>query len=214
MENKDKSTKESPKMSQKSTKKRKHSKKPAKGIGEGREIEYNFSGMKPTRIRKAAFIEQLIESLYNIKFACRQVGVDRRTYTRWKTNDSEFERACEEINEGIKDEAEVMLQQKITEKDTASLIFFLKTKCKDRGYIERRENVIEGKLESTQLIPGIIVIEKPDDEEETQKGLGAEPIPHPDKKESEEMPEPKVSDQKKPNDTPQDTTQPRWSGQS
>lgn len=200
-------------MSQKSAKKRKHAKKPAKAIGEGRKIEYKFSGLKATRIKKSAFIEQLIESLYNIKFACSQVGVDRRTYNRWKTEDPEFERACYEINEGIKDEAEVMLQQKITEKDTASLIFFLKTKCKDRGYVERRENLIEGKLETTPLIPGTIIIEAPNNEEETNLD-GNKGLPQPDKKESEEMPESKVPDKKESNDSPQDRVKPGWSGQS
>jgi len=104
-----------------------------------KEERYIFLGKFRLREKKSNFITLLMESAFNVSYACRQVGIHRRTYERWRQTDKEFERACHEIQEGIYDEAEIYLQKKIREGDTRAIIFFLKTKCKDRGYTERIE---------------------------------------------------------------------------
>lgn len=100
---------------------------------------YKLKGGKTVKDRKMQFITLLRESLFNVAWACNQIGMDRRSYTRWRQEDPEFDIACTDIQEEILDEAEVYLQKKIRENDTASLIFFLKTKAKQRGYVERQE---------------------------------------------------------------------------
>lgn len=100
---------------------------------------YRLLGGKATVSRKIKAISLLTESLFNVAWLCKQLDIQRRSFNRWRELDPEFERACQDAQEEIYDQAEVYLQKKITEGDTASLIFFLKTKCKQRGYIEKRE---------------------------------------------------------------------------
>ena len=86
------------------------------------------------------------------------MGMHRRSFYRWRDKDPEFDRACEEITEEILDEAEVLLQKKMRENDTTSLIFFLKTKGKNRGYVEKKELEHTGNSVFTTQIN---LIEKP-----------------------------------------------------
>lgn len=116
-------------MSQKTAKKEKK-----------KEPRYELAGGKKVVTMKLNAIAVLKESALNVAYMCTQLGMHRRSFYRWKEKDPEFARACEEIQEEIYDDAEYRLQKKIHEdKDTASLIFFLKTKCKHRGYIEKQE---------------------------------------------------------------------------
>lgn len=101
--------------------------------------KYKFIGKKPTLTRKIQAIKLLGESFFNVSWVCGQIGIQRRSFLRWRELDPEFERACIDVQEGIYDEAELYLQKKIRDNDTASLIFFLKTKCKQRGYVEKKE---------------------------------------------------------------------------
>lgn len=134
--------------------------------------EYKFKGIKQVKVRKAAFISSLMIALYNIKFACKQVGIGRRTYYKWRAQDPEFLRACEEIDEGIKDDAEYYLQQAISAKDTKALMFYLKTKGRDRGYIEKKETEMSGSMETSSLMPGKIIIMTPNEKDvETEKSV-------------------------------------------
>jgi hypothetical protein len=112
------------------------SEKPAKK--ETKSPRYELLGKKATVDRKLKALTLLRESLFNVAWVCKQVDIQRRSFLRWRTLDPEFERACTDTQEEIYDEAEVYLQKKIREGDTASLIFFLKTKVKSRGYVETR----------------------------------------------------------------------------
>jgi len=107
---------------------------------------YDFSGGKQTISRKKDAIRLLDESFHNIAWVCAQMGIQRRSFKRWQQTDSEFDRACSEIWEGILDAAEVHLQKNISLGKEASLIFFLKTRAKDRGYVERTEVMHSGNI--------------------------------------------------------------------
>jgi hypothetical protein len=88
---------------------------------------------------KSAFIDAFQNSAGNVSIACKHIGISRNTFYEWKKSDQEFSESVEEIEEGIIDTAETMLYKAIREGKTAELIFFLKTKGKKRGYIERIE---------------------------------------------------------------------------
>lgn len=92
--------------------------------------------------------ERLLVSLKEcsgiVTFACEKVGLSRQTFYRWCRDDQEFKERVDAINELQIDVAEASLLKKIQNGDTTAIIFYLKTKGKDRGYSERREISIPG----------------------------------------------------------------------
>lgn len=91
-----------------------------------------------------------------ISSACEAVGISRQTYYNYLADDKAFAEQVDEINEASIDHVESKLMEKINgvqvqhegatgikiydqpPSDTA-IIFFLKTKAKKRGYVERQE---------------------------------------------------------------------------
>lgn len=94
-------------------------------------------------LKKEAFVKAYRETLGVIKYACEQVNISRRTFYNWLEADEEFRQAVEDVNEESVDFAENALKKKIREGDTTATIFYLKTKGKKRGYIERTEVAAE-----------------------------------------------------------------------
>lgn len=93
-----------------------------------------------TKKKQELFIEALTQSAGNISVACKKVGISRETYYKWyKDTDVTFKTKVDEVNEGLVDLAETMLLKNIKEGRTAEIIFFLKTKGRERGYVERVE---------------------------------------------------------------------------
>lgn len=107
---------------------------------------------------KKKFLEVLNNSRGIISTACASMNnMSRQTYYNWLKNDEEFKGAAEDIQENAIDFVESKLFEKINgvsvqifnqkgepvvydqpPSDTA-IIFYLKTKGKKRGYIERME---------------------------------------------------------------------------
>lgn len=79
-----------------------------------------------------------------VTFACEKAGLSRQTFYRWCRDDPDFKDRVDAINELQIDVAEASLLKKIQGGDTTAIIFYLKTKGKDRGYSERREISIPG----------------------------------------------------------------------
>jgi hypothetical protein len=86
--------------------------------------------------KKVAMIKALESNLGNITEACSRVGISRQTYYEWYHLDPDFKLEVETIPERIKDFVETALMKQIGSGIPSSTIFFLKTKAKDRGYIE------------------------------------------------------------------------------
>ena len=91
-------------------------------------------------ILKKAMIEALEKSLGIVTTACKTVGISRETHYRWTREDEDYKKAVESISDMTIDFAESQLHKQIKEGSTAATIFFLKTKGKQRGYIERIEH--------------------------------------------------------------------------
>ena len=100
----------------------------------------------------------------NVSKACKLAKIGRTTYYRWmKTS---FANKVDEAVESLKDQIENKLISKALEGDNACLIFYCKTRMKDRGYIEKSEQLIEHKGEQIKII---IEEKKPDgDKSSTQ----------------------------------------------
>lgn len=88
---------------------------------------------------KKEFPEILRKHMGIISRACKAAGISRALYYIWRNADPVFKEECMEAYEERKDFAESALLKKIKNEDTTSIIFFLKTQAKDRGYVERVE---------------------------------------------------------------------------
>ena len=95
--------------------------------------------MSATDTRKQAMLAALEKSLGVVTTAAKQVGIERTTHYHWMKEDEEYKRAVESIEDVALDFAETKLHTMINNEDTAATIFYLKTKGKKRGYVERQE---------------------------------------------------------------------------
>jgi hypothetical protein len=88
---------------------------------------------------KKLLIEAMEQSLGVVTQACKTVGVSRVTYYDYYNSDPEFKKAIDELQNVALDFAESQLHKQIKQGSTSATIFYLKTKGKNRGYIERQE---------------------------------------------------------------------------
>lgn len=104
-----------------------------------------------TNIVKKAMIESLEKSLGVVTTAAKAVGIDRSTHYDWYNNDPEYRAAVDSISDIALDFAESQLHKQIQGGEVSSTIFYLKTKGKKRGYVERTEVEHSGELGITWL---------------------------------------------------------------
>lgn len=81
----------------------------------------------------------LEQSLGVVTDAAKKANIERRAHYRWMNEDENYAAAVRDIEEASLDFAESNLFQQIKDGSTAATIFFLKTKGKKRGYIEKQE---------------------------------------------------------------------------
>lgn len=101
---------------------------------------------------KKALLEALEKSLGVVTTACRTVGVDRGTFYNYYNKDAEFRTAVDDIENIALDFAESQLHKQIQNGEVSSTIFYLKTKGKKRGYIERQETEHSGSVDVTTRV--------------------------------------------------------------
>lgn len=109
--------------------------------------------MTSSDIHKKAMLEALEKSLGVVTAACKAVDISRETHYRWMREDAEYKAAVEELSDVAIDFAESQLHKQIKEGNSTATIFFLKTKGKKRGYVERQEvDVNTGKLFQIEVL--------------------------------------------------------------
>ena len=91
-------------------------------------------------IQKKLMINALEKSLGIVTTAVKTVGIARSTHYDWMDSDPDYKKSVEFIQDITLDFAESKLHKLIDKGDTSATIFFLKTKGKKRGYIERHEH--------------------------------------------------------------------------
>lgn len=99
----------------------------------------SLNDMTTNDIHKKAMIEALEKSLGIVTTACKSVGISRETHYRWLREDEEYRKQVEDISDVALDFAESQLHKQIQNGEVSSTIFYLKTKGKKRGYVERTE---------------------------------------------------------------------------
>ncbi len=96
-------------------------------------------------ILKRQLLEALEKTLGVVTTACINVGVARSTFYDWYNADEAFKEAVDSIGDVAIDFVESQLFKQIKKCVPASTIFYLKTKAKKRGYIEKQEFDITSK---------------------------------------------------------------------
>lgn len=114
-----------------------------KMANKGKSNASNTSRTQRTQERKQAVIEALQKSLGIVTTACINAGVSRKQFYEWVKKDAEFAKAVEDIEDVTLDFVEGKLLQNVKDNDTQSILFYLKTKGKRRGYTERTEVKVE-----------------------------------------------------------------------
>ena len=90
---------------------------------------------------KKALLIALEQSLGVVTQACKKVGCNRETYYSYRNKDPKFKEAADGINDVALDFVESQLFKQIKNGEASPTIFYLKTKGKNRGYVERQEIV-------------------------------------------------------------------------
>lgn len=98
-----------------------------------------------TDTNKKKALEALRSTMGNITAACAAAGVNRQHFYTWRNNDPDFEQEVKNISESALDMGETALMKQIQDGNTACIIFLLKTRGKERGYVERMEHDHRGK---------------------------------------------------------------------
>ena len=94
---------------------------------------------KSRHIKKETMLKALEKSLGIVTVACKNADVSRSTFYKWLKEDEDFARDVKDIENIALDFAESQLHKQIADNSTSATIFYLKTKGKYRGYIERQE---------------------------------------------------------------------------
>lgn len=113
-----------------------------------------------TEHTKKALLQALEKSLGVVTTACKKLGIGRTTYYDWYNTDKEFAAKVDDLQNVALDFAETQLHQQIADNNTSATIFYLKTKGKKRGFVERTEHT---GIEGTRLFE-VEIIKSSDDE--------------------------------------------------
>ena len=131
-----------------------------------------------TEHSKKKVVDALEKSLGVVTTACKIAEVSRTQFYQWLKDDEDFAKKVLEIENVTLDFVESQLHKQIKENSTAATIFFLKTKGKKRGYIERQEidhttqgEAIGSSIDLSKLSTEVLLaLEKAADENKDEPG--------------------------------------------
>jgi len=104
--------------------------------------------------KKKLMIQALTKALGVVTVACKSVGINRDTHYRWLKEDAEYKAEVKDLDNVALDFAENALHKLMEKGEVSAIIFYLKTKGKQRGFIERQELQTIGELDIIQ--PGAL----------------------------------------------------------
>tara|TARA_R100000781_G_scaffold96531_2_gene60538 strand:- start:65 stop:418 length:354 start_codon:yes stop_codon:yes gene_type:complete len=94
---------------------------------------------KSRHIKKESIIKALEASLGVVTIACKKTDIPRSTFYKWLREDEDFANQVKDIDNIALDFVESKLHNQIEDGNTSATIFYLKTKGKKRGYVEKSE---------------------------------------------------------------------------
>lgn len=96
--------------------------------------------LTPLQINLLAALET---SMGVVATACETLDISRTNHYKWMKESPEYKLNYDALSNKALDYAESKLMEMIGKGNTAAVIFFLKTKGKERGYVERQEVKVE-----------------------------------------------------------------------
>ena len=99
----------------------------------------SLMGRPPLKLNVKTLEAQIIALSGNVSAIARVFGVHRHTIQARIEKSKDLKQMLTNARETMLDNAESQLYSKVLAGDTVSLIFFLKTQGKARGYVERQE---------------------------------------------------------------------------
>lgn len=110
--------------------------------------------------RKELMLEVLKKCLGVVSAAVDKVGIARSTHYEWLLSDPEYKAAVDDIAERAIDFVETKMFEGVNNNDSGLIKYYLSTKGKNRGYVERQENrQVDG--EGKDVAPILIGYGKP-----------------------------------------------------
>jgi hypothetical protein len=87
--------------------------------------------------RKEKLLEACEKNMGLISYACAAAGLSRQTFYDYYRIDPEFKRRYDELEVRNTDMVELALMKKIQQGDTQAILFYLKTKGRKRGFMDK-----------------------------------------------------------------------------
>ena len=103
-------------------------------------------------LKKENLLKALEASLGVVSIACKKANVHRSSHYRWLSDDPDYKKAVDSIDDLCLDFAETSLHRQIKNGNVVATIFLLKTRGKKRGYIEKTEVEHSGEVISNTII--------------------------------------------------------------
>ena len=94
---------------------------------------------KSRHIKKESILKALEKSLGIVTVACKNANIPPSTFYKWLNEDEEFAKQVQDIENIALDFGESQLHKQIGDGSTSATIFFLNTKGKRMGYVEKSE---------------------------------------------------------------------------
>lgn len=118
----------------------------------------NESRKRTIAAQKAAMLKSLAAHYCVVKYAAKEVGIDRGTHTRWMEKDEAYRDAVMRLQEENIDIAENALMKAIEKGDTVLIKWYLETKGASRGYGRKLVEIgaIGGTTQELADIPKIV----------------------------------------------------------
>jgi hypothetical protein len=89
--------------------------------------------------QKRKFLIAYTEHKGIVKYACEAIKISRTTFYEWRNEDAAFAQACIDACEAAIDHVEHKLHKLINKGDTTAILFYMRCKAKQRGFVERQE---------------------------------------------------------------------------
>jgi|TARA_R110000772_G_scaffold88986_10_gene184686 hypothetical protein len=101
--------------------------------------EVNIQKRDQLTVLQINLLSALESSMGVVATACETLNISRTNHYKWMKESPEYKENYDDLSNKALDYAETQLMKMIGKGNTAAVIFFLKTKGKERGYVERQE---------------------------------------------------------------------------